>query len=120
MLLGEGPLHGELRKLADDLGIADRVIFQPFDIDPMPYYRSAELFVLSSDFEGFALVLVEALLSGLPVVSTDCESGPREILGDGEFGTLVRCGDAEALADFASLFLVDGINLGRLADRFGA
>lgn len=98
MLLGDGLLLSELRDFAGQLGVAGQVIFQPFDVDPGPYYRSADLFVLSSDFEGFGLVLVESLLSGVPVVSTDCESGPSEILGDGEFGTLVPCGDADALA----------------------
>ena len=98
MLLGDGPLLGELQELARRLGVDGKVIFQPSDTNPGPYYQSADLFVLSSDYEGFGLVIVEALLSGLPVVSTDCESGPREILGDGEFGALVPCGDAAALA----------------------
>lgn len=98
MLLGDGPELGDLQELARRLGVDGQVIFRSSDINPGPYYRSADLFVLSSDYEGFGLVIVEALLSGLPVVSTDCESGPREILGDGEYGALVPCGDAAALA----------------------
>ena len=59
-------------------------------LDPTPYYATANLFALTSDFEGFANVLVEAMAAGLPVVSVDCRSGPREVLADGEFGRLVR------------------------------
>jgi glycosyltransferase involved in cell wall biosynthesis len=99
MILGEGSVRRELEMLARELGIAGRIIMPGFAVDPWPYYASASLFVLSSDYEGFGNVLVEALASGVPVVSTDCESGPREILADGEFGTLVPCGDADALAE---------------------
>jgi glycosyltransferase involved in cell wall biosynthesis len=98
MILGEGPLYDELQKLAKAIGISDRVIMPGFVLDPTPYYESADLFVLSSDYEGFGLVLVEALLAGLPIVSTDCPTGPREILAGGAYGTLVPCGDSSALA----------------------
>ena len=98
VLLGQGPLEGELRNRASELGIADRVSFAGFRSDPTPFYRSADLFVLSSDYEGFGNVIVEALACGTPVVSTDCPSGPSEILLDGEFGTVVPVGDAEALS----------------------
>ena len=97
-ILGTGGLESSLKDLARSEGVADRVTFAGFAIDPFPYYADADLFVLSSDFEGFGLVLVEAMSSGVPVVSTDCESGPREILADGRFGRLVPCGDADALA----------------------
>jgi len=117
MLLGEGPLRGELGAAAEQLGLGADVIFQPFAADPGPYYRSADLFVLSSDYEGFGLVLVEALCNGLPVVSTDCESGPREILGYGEFGTLVPCGDADALAGAIAAALSAPPDRDRLVER---
>ena len=87
-----------LKSLAASEGIGDRITFPGFVIDPWPFFENADLFVLSSDFEGFGLVLVEAMSCGVPVVSTDCESGPREILADGEFGKLVPCNDVEALA----------------------
>jgi glycosyltransferase involved in cell wall biosynthesis len=98
IICGEGELRGELEAHAAKLGIADRVVMPGFVIDPTPFYCSADLFVLSSDYEGFGLVLVEAMRSGLPIVSTDCVSGPAEILADGRFGRLVPCGDAERLA----------------------
>jgi len=98
MLLGQGGNEVALRALASNLGIADRVIFAGFHHDPSAFYATADLFVLSSDYEGFGNVIVEALSFGLPVVSTDCPSGPAEILQNGRFGRLVPVGDAEALA----------------------
>ena len=67
--------------------------------DISPYYQQADLHVLSSTGEGLANVIIEALAAGTPVVSTDCPSGPREILCDGQFGRLVPVGNAAALAD---------------------
>lgn len=99
MILGEGALRPDLERLAARLGIADDVILPGFAIDPWPYYASASLFVLSSDWEGFANVVLEALAAGLPVVSTDCPSGPSEILDRGRFGVLVPMGDESALAE---------------------
>ena len=99
MILGQGHLRGALERRAAELGIADRVIFPGFAVDPWPFYASADLFLLSSDYEGFAIVIAEALYAGLKVVSTDCPAGPREILDGGRFGTLVPVGDAAALAE---------------------
>lgn len=97
MLVGQGPDEGALRALASELGIGDRVIFAGFHPDPSPFYATADLFVLSSDHEGFGNVIVEALAFGLPVISTDCPSGPAEILQNGRLGQLVPVGDARAL-----------------------
>jgi glycosyltransferase involved in cell wall biosynthesis len=99
MILGEGDQRGPLAALAEAEGVADKMLMPGFTADPWPFYSSADLFVLSSDYEGFGLVLVEAMRSGVPVVSTDCEAGPREILADGAYGRLVPCGDVEALAE---------------------
>lgn len=98
MLLGQGQNQAALRRLAEDLGIGEDVVFAGFYTDPAPFYATADLFVLSSDNEGFGNVIVEALAAGLPVVSTDCPSGPAEILENGRFGRLTPVGDAEALA----------------------
>ena len=98
MLVGTGQGEAGLRALAADLGIAGRVIFSGFHPDPTPFYWTADLFVLSSDYEGFGNVIVEALACGTPVVSTDCPSGPAEILEHGKYGSLVPVGDPDALA----------------------
>jgi glycosyltransferase involved in cell wall biosynthesis len=97
-ILGEGPLRPELEALVKRLGIRDRVAMPGFAIDAYPWFRSADLFVLSSRWEGFGNVIVEALECGVPVVSTDCPSGPAEILGDGLFGGLVPIQDPTGLA----------------------
>lgn len=106
MIVGSGAQEAELKELATSLGIADRVIFPGYTADTWPYYASATLFVLSSDYEGYPNVLVEAMRSGLAVVSTDCESGPREILDGGRYGRLVPVGDESELADAIDTELV--------------
>ncbi len=98
LILGQGSLQGELERLARDLGIEGQVRFAGYIDDPLPYMRRADLYVMSSLYEGFPNVLIEALLCGLPIVSTDCPSGPDEILGADEFGTLVARSDPEAMA----------------------
>jgi glycosyltransferase involved in cell wall biosynthesis len=84
--------------LAQQLGVADDVDLTGFVMNPLPYMRLCSVFVLSSRFEGFGNVLVEALAAGAPVVSTDCPSGPAEILDGGRFGKLVAVGNPDALA----------------------
>jgi glycosyltransferase involved in cell wall biosynthesis len=98
LILGEGELRADLERQAAGLGIAGRVSMPGFAIDPWPYYASADLFVLSSDYEGAPLVLAEAMHAGARIVSTDCTSAVREMLGDGRYGRIVPCNDAAALA----------------------
>jgi glycosyltransferase involved in cell wall biosynthesis len=95
MILGEGQERSALEGLTAVLGLGDRVTLPGFVSDPMAYMAHARLFVLSSAWEGFGMVLVEAMAMGTPVVSTDCPSGPREILRDGELGPLVPISDPE-------------------------
>jgi glycosyltransferase involved in cell wall biosynthesis len=97
-ILGEGQERERLEALVRELGMCERVLLRGFEAVTAPWYAHADLFVLSSDHEGFGNVIVEALEQGTPVVSTDCPFGPREILENGKFGTLVPVGDVDALA----------------------
>lgn len=99
VILGEGETRPALTALATELGIAADVDLPGFVRDPYPYLARAALFVLSSAWEGLPNSLIEALAAGCPVVSTDCPSGPREILVGGRYGTLVPVGDSRALAE---------------------
>jgi glycosyltransferase involved in cell wall biosynthesis len=88
----------ELLGLIDELGLNEDVALIGFQSNPHVYLRTARVFVLSSLFEGFGNVVVEALLAGCPVVSTDCPSGPAEILEQGRYGILVPIEDPRAMA----------------------
>jgi len=98
LIIGEGEERPRLEALAARLGVRHAVDLPGFQANPLALMRAARLLALSSRFEGFGNVLVEALYCGIPVVSTDCPHGPREVLGDGAFGRLVPVGDAQALA----------------------
>lgn len=98
VLVGAGPDTDELRKLASEFGLGENVVFRGRLTNPFPQVAAATAFVLSSEEEGFGLVLVEAMALGVPVISTDCPGGPREILRDGRAGLLVPPGDERALA----------------------
>jgi glycosyltransferase involved in cell wall biosynthesis len=98
VILGEGPLRSDLEQLATELGVADQVALPGFAADAPAWLARADLFVLSSAFEGFGNVIAEALAVGTPVVSTDCPHGPSEILEGGRHGRLVPPGDAPAMA----------------------
>jgi len=117
VLVGQGPLRDELTALARELGISDRVIFAGWQQNPFAWMANADLFVLSSRFEGFGNVIIEAMACGLPVVSTDCPSGPGEILAGGDAGILVPVGDAQALADAMCAVLGDSKLRAQLADK---
>ncbi|WP_436905922.1 glycosyltransferase [Acinetobacter johnsonii] len=99
VILGNGPLEASLKKQAYQLGLQDVVHFLGFVENPNEYLAKASLFTLASRYEGFGNVIVEALSEGIPVVCTDCEYGPNEILEDGKYGILVPVGDIDALAN---------------------
>jgi glycosyltransferase involved in cell wall biosynthesis len=99
MIVGSGPLEETTKAIIAEQSLDGKVLMPGYVTDLIPFYQSADLFVLSSDYEGFGNVIVEALACGLPVVSTDCPSGPAEILEDGRWGRLVPVGDVNALAE---------------------
>ncbi len=99
VVLGEGPDRADLEGLAARLGIAEDTDFPGFAANPFPHIRRADLFVLSSAWEGSPNALTEALALGTPAVATDCPSGPAEILEGGRYGSLVPVGDPAALAE---------------------
>lgn len=98
VILGEGEDRAALEEEVRALGLEDAVSLPGFLPNPFPEVRAADLFVLSSRWEGLPTVLIEAIAVGTKVVSTDCPSGPDEILRHGELGSLVPVGDADALA----------------------
>ena len=98
-IVGQGPEHESLARLVDELSLSQQVRFTGFQSNPYPLLRSADLFCLSSRYEGMPNVLVEAMSLGVPVLSTDCPHGPRDILQGGELGTLVSNLDVQSLAD---------------------
>ena len=119
VILGDGPERGRLTGLVQQLGLDGDVRFGGYVENPLPYMRKARVFVLSSAWEGFGNVLVEALACGTPIVSTDCPNGPREILDGGAFGRLVPVGDVEALATAVDLTLDEEPRVAELRRRGG-
>lgn len=107
IILGEGEERPALEKLIANLGLQDSVALPGFVANPYAYMRHAAMFVLSSAWEGLPTVLIEAMAVGMPVVATDCPSGPFEILKGGELGPLVPVGNLSALTD-AILTLLEG------------
>lgn len=96
-IVGTGSLEQELKKLARSLDVADRVDFEGYQLDTIPYYLYAKATILTSLYEGFPNVLIESIAMGTPVVAFDCPSGPREIVQDGVNGYLVPYLDNKAL-----------------------
>ncbi|PCJ67878.1 MAG: hypothetical protein COA58_01695 [Bacteroidetes bacterium] len=95
-ILGKGPLQKDIEDLVDILGITNVVSFLGFDSNPFKYLRIADAFILSSLHEGMPGVLVQAMAAGLPVISTDCPTGPNEIIDNNKNGILIPVSDISA------------------------
>jgi glycosyltransferase involved in cell wall biosynthesis len=105
LILGDGDERSTLETLVKHLGLEQDVSMPGFILNPYPFMVHAALFVLSSRWEGLPGVLIEALYCGVPVIATDCPSGPREILADGKYGRLVPVGDPLALSQAIEMTL---------------
>ena len=111
IILGEGPERDDLESYIYEHNLEDRVSLLGYKSDPYPWFNSASVFVLSSSWEGFGNVIVEAMECRLPIVSTDCPHGPREILDDGKHGILVEVDNPNALAEGMMSAIRDKHNL---------
>ncbi len=116
IIIGEGEDRSELEAYAATLGVAPCVSFLGFQSNPFKYLAKAAAFIVSSSFEGFGIVIVEAMACGVPVISTRCPSGPDEIISDGTNGLLVPCHDESALATAIMRLLRDKPLRRRLAE----
>lgn len=120
MLVGDGDLRADLEQFAAEKNLLDRVIFAGFQTELDAFYASADVFALTSWREGFGNVIVEAMHHGLSVVSTDCPTGPGEILENGEFGRLTPPGDSDAMAAALGEALASPSDPGRQKSRAAA
>ena len=107
IILGKGELYSELLTLSSQLKINKWVDFVGFKSNPYAWISNANIFVLSSDWEGFPNVLLEAMACGVPIISTDCPSGPNELISNGKNGILVPPSNEKALAKAMLTLLVD-------------
>lgn len=99
VIFGEGPSRADLEQQVRDLRLEARVSLPGNVPNPLRYFARADVFAMTSYFEGLGNVLIEAMMCGCSLVATDCPSGPAEILGHGRFGRVVPVGDTAALAD---------------------
>ena len=97
IILGEGPERKKLEKLVLELGMKGKIFLPGKVSNPYPFMRNARFFVLTSNYEGFPNVLLESLACGTPVIATNCDTGPDEIVEHGKNGLLVPVGNEEAL-----------------------
>jgi glycosyltransferase involved in cell wall biosynthesis len=125
VIAGDGPMLSQLKKQVEDLGLSDRVSLPGVLLNPRELLKDADIFVLTSEFEGFPNTLTEAMANGVPVISFNCRSGPSEIIRDGIDGVLVPPGDVPALAraidemmNDESMRVLMGKNALSISDRY--
>lgn len=117
MFVGDGPEQARIEQLARELGVEGQIRMAGFQQKTAAFYHSADVFVLSSNYEGMPNVLGEALASGTNVVSTDCPSGPREILEDGNYGKLTAVDDVAALHHAIEATIAEPLPAALLVER---
>jgi glycosyltransferase involved in cell wall biosynthesis len=117
VILGEGSLRDSLTKLIHQLKLEEDIDLHGFEENPYKYIFRCSTFVMSSKYEGFGNVLVEALSLGKPIVSTNCPNGPAEVLKDGLYGKLVAVGDPHSLADEMLNSLTSEVDVNSLKSR---
>tara|TARA_B100000767_G_C19772275_1_gene540693 strand:- start:1523 stop:3694 length:2172 start_codon:yes stop_codon:yes gene_type:complete len=117
LILGDGAQRSMIENKIYNLDLKDNIFLAGWVDDPLPYFKSADLFVLSSDYEGFGMVIAEALSQGLNVVATDCKSGPSEILQNGSLGFLSEVKNSESLGRAIDFALKNPIEPSKLIAR---
>ncbi len=120
VIIGEGEERTNLEKYISQERLTDHVFLLGWVENPFPYMTICDVFALSSDYEGLGNVLVEALMCGTPIVSTDCPHGPREILENGRYGRLVPCGDTNLMAGAIMGTFTSQIDRSQLVKRASA
>lgn len=106
-IIGDGRHREQLENLAKELNLNERIKFLGFKTNPYPYLKRANLFVHSSKFEGFGLVILEAMILGKMVIATNCPTGPSELLDNGKNGILVEVGNVDEMAENMKKILLD-------------
>lgn len=115
LIIGEGELKEDLSSLINRLKLNNKVFLLGFQNNPYKYLAKSDCFVFTSNYESFGIVLLEAMACGLPIISTDCESGPREILGkNSKYGLLVQVNDIKNL----SVAMMEMYNIEKLRNKY--